>query len=1044
MALKQGKTFIYVPFIFLLAFILGLSVFIMIVPSRTASAETITYNIKQKQESYGNSFWGSDATVLPDGRLRIRGTVLPSGVFKKDEAPNDCYLVYEPYGILSGGTLPDDMVKLTDINGKIIASPGTYTLSAYADYFMTYDYADIYQADGDNLGVKIYDTVQFTDNPKYQVLKRDVTVNVDDSSGVLRFYGGPSIDLNYIITSGNMVNDDLLSVDFVSLGNAQEAGVGEYDIELDSFSITNGELNKENYYSVTYSATGRPSLIVEKYVISALGLGDIEDFYRYDGDHSELFLTSYEDVAGINNETVRIFYTLDEAGITRVKGALPVSGEGEGYPTLVDYDRIEVYDEAENLVLHKENYEIDSTANNTRLVVNKRNIELYSGIGVVDEDGLYIESEVVSETYGYNFTETFNRNIEVYGETIDFELSFATYSAMPEAGEWELTLINADNPFYIFTLNESFEFVIEKYTLRLFDYIDGEGETKYVNVAYGAGLPEYGDTVQVEEAFEEVAFLLYSDVTANTEPGEHDFTGYLESRNFIIDYTGVKILVARKPLSITVESPRPAGIEYGDEYSLIFEGLVSGYDATLVTSFSLGAVYNASGATAGLPVNAGAYRIRCTIDAAAMEFYTLSQDEYLDVSLNIAKRNIIVKYDINYSSKEYGTAITSAELGTLSDCYESDPEEPGLLNGDTLSGSITCGGLAENAQVGTYVINTSNLNNDNYNISGGITVYYNETPASSLRVVKLAAENLPVFAATLSSSNATSVTLANINILGKPAGSFTISANGGSTYGAYQTNNTFTGLAPGKKYYFKARIKGDNNIEQGAESAPLMVATTLTAPTIKGTNATVNSVTLELNEYSSVAITYYYLYRLNSGEWGDENEFEDLSSGTRYQIRYKCVSADGIESSSESTYIWTHSAAPEIVVEELPIDLQAESIMLAGLEDIYEFRIGIEPTEGEDVQFSSWTTAGEFTELEQLTTYVIEIRVRASATNGNIAGESSSFSLSTPELIIVEEPIHYDGIMAYVADYFIVGLLVFVTILMLLFIFGFARKFKFV
>lgn len=1043
MALKQGKTFIYVPFIFLLAFILGLSVVMTIAPSKTASADVLTIKFYSGSytNSYGNSFWASDATVLADGRLRLRGSVT-GDTFTKDtgSSQGDYYLVYEPYGILPGGTLPDDMVKLTDINGKIAVAPGIYTLSAYADYFMSYDYADIYEADGENLGDKVYERIEFTGSA-YTVSTRNVVINVDDSSGVLRYYGGPAIELNYVIESGNMVNGDLLAVEFASEGNAQEAGVGEYDIELLNTSITNDTQNKDNYYNVTYTATGRPSLTVEKYVISAMGLGDLEDFYRYDGDHSELFLSSYEDVAGINNETVRIFYMLDEANIIRVNGALPVSAEG--YPTLIDYDRIEVYDEDENLVEHKENYEIDSSANNTSLVVTKREVELYSGLGVPDDDGLYIESDVISETYGYIFSEEFNRNIEIYGETIDFELSFVTYSAMPEAGEWELMLISSDNPWYIFSINESFKFVIEKYTLNLFDYMDGEGDTKYVNIAYGIGLPEYGDTVEVEEAFEEITFLLYSDVSETTEPGEHSFTGYLESRNFIIDYTGVKILVARKPLSLNVQSPRPAGIEYGDEYSLVFEGLVSGYDATLSTSFSSGAVYNASGATAGLPVNAGAYRIRCTIDSIAMEFYTLGQEELLDVSLNIAKRNIIVRYDLNYATKEYGSTIALAELGTLATCYESSPDEPGLLNGDTLSGSVTCGALAENAQVGTYVINTSNLNNDNYNISGGITAYYDEVATPSLRVTKLAADNLPVFSATLTGSNSTTVTLANISILGKAVGSFTISANGGSTYGAYQTNNTFTGLAPGKKYYFKVRVKGDNNIEQGPESAPLMVATSLNAPTVKATNSTVNSLSLELNEYSSVAITYSYLYRLNSGEWGEDSEFDDLSPGTRYQVRYKCVSADGIESPSESTHIWTYSAAPEIVIEELPIDVQANSITLAGLEDIYEFRIGIE-TPGEDILFSSWSSAGEFTELEQLTTYVIEIRIRASSNNGNLAGESSSFSLSTPELIIVEEPIHYDGIMAYVADYFIVGLLVFVTILMLLFIFGFARKFKFV
>ncbi len=1048
MALKQGKSFITLAFIFLFALLLGLTVFLTVPPSSEAYADDpiIKYYSNQLQRSYGEDFWGTDAEVI-EGKWVLRGEI-SNGYFNKDTAgstPGGYFLVYEPYGVREGG----EMEKLTDINGKITAQPGTYTLSGASDNYRAHDYADIYEANGNELGNKVYEYVEFTQNPTYVVLKRNVTINVDQSQGLVRYYGGAAIELNCIITAGNMFGDDL-SVTFGSEGNLSGAGVGEYDIILESLTITNGGLDKRGYYNITY-AENRPKLVVEKYEIKVIGKGDIVDFYRYDGDHYEAFgaddddyeaVGAYEDIWGINDEKVRIFYMLDEANIERINGALPVSGEGEGYPTLVDYDRIKVYDANGDIVDHKANYEINSSDNNTRLVINKRPLTLFSGSGTPDEkeNELYIDSEFISETYGYIFDGEFDRDIEVYSENITFRLAFSEYYAMPEAGEWGLVLINANNPWYDISLDESFTFVIEQYVLKLFDYTGGEGDTKYIAIDYGVGLSEYNVIIHVAEPFEEVPVTLYSEVNETSIPGVHEFASYLESRNFIIDYTGVKILIARKPISVAVQSPR-AGVDYGDEYSLVLQGLVDGFDAVIATLYSPGSEFKAGTATAGLPINAGTYKIHCTIDSVAMEFYTLGEDEFADVSLNIARRNIIVRYDLNYSTKEYGSAIALPALGTLSNVYEGDPEQSGLINGDTLSGTIVCGGLIESAAAGTYVVNTSNLSNPNYNLLGGVKVYYNGVLTTSITVNKLAAANLPPFAAELSSGTTTSVTLKNISIQGKAVGSFAISANGGASYGAYQTANKFTGLASGKKYYFKVRIKGDSNIEQGPESAPLIVATALAVPTVKSAASTVDSLTLELNQLTSTAITYSCRFSLNDGAWQDSGEFEGLLPGTKYQISFKCVSADDIESAVGSTYIWTYSAAPAIIIEELPVEVEADRISLSGLEDIYEFRIGIN-AEGEDVEFSDWSSASNFSGLEQLTTYVIEIRIKASADNGNLSGESASFLLSTSERIIVEEPISYEGIMEYVAKYFIVALMGFIFVLMLIFIVGFTSKFK--
>lgn len=1042
MTLKQEKTLIIIPIIMLLAVLILFTFSLTCSNSEyiaDAGTTTITFNVNNRTNSYGNFFWDSGTQVIADGYLKCRGDIDGSHAFSVNSS-GSYYLVFQPRGIMAGG----EMVRLTDDDGNITALPGVYELSTSFNYMFTYDFADIYEADGENLGVLAYERIQFTTGsgfPMYTINKRSVTVNVDDSVELLRYYGGPSVDIDYIIETGSMFGGDDLSVVFASNGNLQGAEVGEYDIEIDSYTIFNGGIDKKSYYNIIYSTVDRPLLNVEKYVIVALGLGDLTDFYRYDGDHSATLSANYEDITGINNETVRIYYKLDEANITRVNGALPVSLEGEGYPMIIDYDKVEVYNEAQELVAHKDNYEIDSTSINTRLIITKRDIELYSGEGVPDDDGLYINTEIISETYGYVFDAIFQRNIEIYEEDVLFEFSFASSSLMPEAGSHELILISADNPWYNITLNESFCFVIDKYVLTLINYIAGEGETKYVNIPYGVGLLSYSDTVEVEEAFEEVSFTLYSDVGVDAFPGEHDFTGYMESDNIIVDYSNVKIKVARKPIDVNINSPRPLGVEYGDNYSIILIDTVEDCEAQLFTTYCVGTEYVEANAIDGLPTNSGAYKIRCTLNQEALDFYIFEEKDYKDVSLNIAKRNIVVEYNLNYSTKEYNTTLSLDSLGELSNYYINDISEAGLINGDQFSGEITCAGLSKVASVGSYVINTSEIGNANYNIAGGIKVYYNEVETPSLEVTKLLPEHLPVFEVDIDSYNNTSIELTNISINGVEVGSFAISEDGGDTYSSYSSNERFSGLIPGKKYYFKVRIKGDSNILEGPESAAVSCATTISEPEVEDYIVTPDTISIQLEGYPSDDLDYSYQYRLNSGDWVNSPDFTDLESGTMYRIRYKCISEDNVESEIGSQNIWTQSAAPEIIIEDLPIEISSSTILLNGLENIYEFRIA-EQSEDSVVEFSEWSSSTEFSNLSELTDYIIEVRVKASEANGNLSGVSSSFLLSTVEYVEVIEPIVYEGIMVYVGDYFIIALLAFMFILMLIFIIAFAGKFK--
>ncbi|NCA66562.1 MAG: hypothetical protein EOM87_00710 [Clostridia bacterium] len=1030
MTLRQGKGIFFLPLLMIIGILL---IFVPSITTAHAVEAVIDFDAGNRSNDYGEFFW-FDATVRGDGRLQYRGEINGT-IFSKSDTGN-YYLVFEPYGIISGGI----MTKLTDNNGKITAPPGTYTLSGSPSYYLSNDYADILNSEG----TKIYDKIKFNPRYTYTINPRPVTVNVDDTNNTIRYYGGPTIDLDYTIVSGNMVNDDILTVEFSSEGNAQIVNIGAYDIFMDSFSVINGGIDKTHYYSVVYQATGRPLLDVEKYVIVAEGVGDLVDVYRYDGDHTAVLNSLYEEIPGINEETVRIYYTLDEASIVRVNGALPVSAPQEAYPTIVNVEKVEVYSQEGLLVDHKENYEINSLANNTRLIVNKRDIVLYSGEGEPLEDGVYINPSIITEIYGYTFEELFDRDIEVLGENINFAFNFTEYYELPEVGLHSLTLVTADNPWYNIELDESFCFVINKYTLLLFEYLSGEGEVRYIDVEYGVGLPQYSSTVTVSEAFEQISFTLNSSVDENSAPGVHDFTSYIDNRNFIIDYTNVKILVALKPLTVSVVSQRPTGVEYGDEYSIVLVGAVDARHTDFITSYCVGATYTEASAVLGLPFAAGAYKIRCAIDNEALDFYSLGELGYVDVSFNIAKRNIIVRYDLNQSTKEYNSEVSIEDLGVLSNYYEANLLQAGLINGDILSGNITCSGLAKTAAAGGYVVNVSALNNNNYTIVGGVKVYFGGAETPSLTVTKLRAQNLPVFLAAIASVDSTSVTLNNISINGTAVGAFTISSDGGNNYASYKTSNTFTGLIPGKRYYFKVRIKSDSNIEQGAESQPISQVIPLLTPTVKSTAYSTDSLTVELNGYSYTGMTYSYQYRLNAGDWRSSGVFDDLQPGTRYQIRYKCTSSDSAESPAGSLYLWTANVAPVIIEEELSLVLEATRIFIEGLEETYEYRIALRTENPEEMSFSGWVTLSDFTDLEDESTYVIEVRVKASQFNGNVAGEITSLTLSTPAIVIVEIPIHYEGIMAYVGDYYLAGLLAFMFLMMIIFITGFAKKIKIV
>ncbi|WP_073077769.1 S-layer homology domain-containing protein [Sporobacter termitidis] len=170
----------------------------------------------------------------------------------------------------------------------------------------------------------------------------------------------------------------------------------------------------------------------------------------------------------------------------------------------------------------------------------------------------------------------------------------------------------------------------------------------------------------------------------------------------------------------------------------------------------------------------------------------------------------------------------------------------------------------------------------------------------------------PALSETPASVTADSITLAAPGASaqdGSAALEYHMSSNSGSSYGDWQTSETFSGLTAGTTYMFQARyVAADTeNFTNSDASAAVSIATVtggatqtqLTAPTLSATPAgvTANSITLAAPGSSaqdgSAALEYRAkIHGGTYGAWQDSPVFTGLTANTMYHFQARYVAGD--------------------------------------------------------------------------------------------------------------------------------------------------------
>ena len=618
-------------------------------------------------------------------------------------------------------------------------------------------------------------------------------------------------------------------------------------------------------------------------------------------------------------------------------------------PVLVSVDGFDKVDGLDG----KENFELvfdDSYASTFR--INKRTIVLYGeGEGDIEmEDGVYyipVSTGNFSKPYGYAYSESSFAELRVDtdgdGETdtemqVTFKienfasflnnpkfyslgdkviLNVGNYAIVPEnITDWRYNATIHSSLHYTvtqkeLTLNELFEsqsfvghvdHVNGTYIIGGFNYDCDPSEYEIVELKFSQKLPysEDGEGPYLEN---DPVFTLKFTFGEQTRPGVYSSTGLLdETSNFVltdlvVDETNgavenVAIRIFNKLLEASVEN-----IEYdGTTPEIVISGAVDGLDYEITKSYATGSTYNVKNAVKGEPVGAGTYTVRVQLKESDVYAFEGGLN-YIDLTFKIAKRKIVVtvkaKGDKTFGTEGYFKSANDSNIATYTVAYGGeDKSKPGLIKGDTL-GNLTSKAAEKTAKPGTYDISTSNLKNDNYEIT--FLDSSGAKKAEKINVVKLTKEipELTSFAkgnACVIKVTDVSITLSIPTLFGIQMSPFGVTYRTGdedfTDENVKITNNSveITGLSEGTTYTIKYTIKKSNDYISLSKDCvvEIEVSTILTPPEAEQNIEKTTDTEIFVNVYN---------YQDSTGKYFAIIEDYDMFAGSfRFDIPSECIS----------------------------------------------------------------------------------------------------------------------------------------------------------
>lgn len=206
----------------------------------------------------------------------------------------------------------------------------------------------------------------------------------------------------------------------------------------------------------------------------------------------------------------------------------------------------------------------------------------------------------------------------------------------------------------------------------------------------------------------------------------------------------------------------------------------------------------------------------------------------------------------------------------------------------------------------------------------------------------------------------------------------------------YQTSNKFTGLTPNTTYYFCQRVAGTSTSEVSEWSE----CNVFTTDIVKLSPPSTPTMLSRTDKSITVRAVTGCQYKINDGDWQDNNTFTGLSPNTSYKIytRYKdtptALASDASEPLTVST---TRSKYSGEVLNPVYETKTAYTITIKKIEG-YEYRI----------DNGDWQTSNVFTGLTVGETY--EISQRVAQTQTTEASNISDYIYVTTAKIKHETP----------------------------------------